>query len=247
MRGLLKRRWWIVLTAFVVAVVALGWVGATVLASMRTAEFWESAIADFEEQDRESPPEPGAILFTGSSSIRMWGSLAEDMTPLRVLNRGFGGSHIDHVSHYASRIVTPYRPRAIVLYAGDNDLSKGTGKTPESVLADFRHFVGFVHGALPGTPVYFVAIKPSLSRWDRWPAMRDANQRIAAWAKETEGVEYLDVATPMLGPDGEPRSELFVIDGLHLSDEGYEVWTEVVRPVLMGRFGDTKKKEGDQG
>lgn len=227
-------RWWKVaglLVVLLVGVVAAG--GAWLLSAMREAEFWESSIVAFEQADRESPPEAGAIVFTGSSSIRRWSSLAEDMDPLPVLNRGFGGSHIAHVNHYADRIVVPYAPAAVVLYAGDNDLASGGEKTPESVLADFRRFVGIVHEADPDTPVFFLSIKPSLLRWDRWPVMREANARISDFAADTEAVEYLDVATPMLGEDGEPRPELFALDGLHLSDEGYALWTGIVKPALL--------------
>lgn len=226
-------RWWKITGLVIVLLVgAAAAGGAWLLSAMRDAEFWESAIVAFEEADRESPPPPGAIVFTGSSSIRMWSSLAEDMAPLPVLNRGFGGSHIAHVNHYAKRIVLPYAPGAVVLYAGDNDLAAGSDKTPESVLEDFRRFVGIVHAAQPAAPVYFLAIKPSILRWDRWPVMREANARIAAFAARTAGVEYLDVATPMLGDDGEPRPELFVVDGLHLSEEGYALWTRIVKPAL---------------
>jgi lysophospholipase L1-like esterase len=232
----LKRRGWLALglLAGLIAVTLLA--GAYWLGLTRGAAFWESAIAQYEEADRANPPEPGAILFTGSSSIRLWGSLAEDMVPLRVLNRGFGGSHIDHVSHFVTRIVLPYRPSAVVLYAGDNDLAEGSGKTPASVVVDLQHFVRLVHTALPDTPVYFVAIKPSLARWDRWPAMRSANRQIAAWAARSDEVEYIDIATPMLGESGEPRSEFFRFDGLHLSGAGYEVWTDAIRPLLLARF-----------
>ncbi len=228
-------KWKVALVVFGLLVAAGAAGGAWLLTAMRSAEFWESAIVAFETADREQAPAPGSIVFTGSSSIRMWKSLEEDMSPLRVLNRGFGGSHIAHVSHYADRIVVPYAPAAVVLYAGDNDLAAGSDKTPESVFADFQHFVALVQGAGPGTPVYFLAIKPSLSRWDRWPLMRDANRLVAAWAQTTPGVEYVDVASPMLGEDGEPREELFIADGLHLSDAGYALWTSVVKPALQER------------
>lgn len=227
------RRWkWILVSLLLLVLGGLG-AGRTWFAAMQDAEFWESAIAGFEALDRESPPAPGAILFTGSSSIRLWSSLERDMQPLRVLNRGFGGSHLAHVNHYADRIVLPYRPSAVVLYAGDNDLSEGTGKTPESVFADFERFVGIVHQSLPGTRIYFLSIKPSVLRWDRWPQMRDANARIAAFAAATEEVEYVDVATPMLAASNEPRPELFALDGLHLSEAGYALWTDVVRSRLV--------------
>jgi lysophospholipase L1-like esterase len=227
-----KRAWKIVgVVAIVVVGVAVA-AGAWLLSAMRSAEFWEPAIAAFEEQDAKQQPPPGAIVFTGSSSIRMWKSLEADMAPLPVLNRGFGGSHIAHVNQYTDRIVVPYAPRAVVLYAGDNDLAAGSDKTPASVLQDFQRFV-----SLAGVPVYFLAIKPSLARWDRWPLMRQANARIEAWADETERVVYVDVATPMLGADGEPRPELFIVDGLHMSAEGYALWTTVLKPVLLARAG----------
>jgi lysophospholipase L1-like esterase len=227
---------WIVSGLVVLVVAGLG-VGRSYLTAMSAAEFWESAIVDFEEQDRSSPPEPGAIVFTGSSSIRMWKSLQDDMAPLPVLNRGFGGSQISHVNHFASRIVLPYRPSAVVLYAGDNDLAAGSAKTPESVLGDFQRFVSIVHGADPDVPIYFLAIKPSISRWDRWPVMSEANERIARFARATDGVVYVDVATAMLGESGEPRPELFIADGLHMTAEGYALWTQILEPVLVSTAG----------
>jgi lysophospholipase L1-like esterase len=208
----------------------LGWV---VLARVQAPDFWEPAIARYEEADRERPPEWGAIVFTGSSSIRMWKSLAQDMQPLRVLNRGFGGSHIAHVNHFASRIVLPYHPSAVVLYAGDNDLSAGSDKTPASVLADFERFVTIVHGGAPRARIYFIAIKPSRQRWDRWPVMREANALIAAFALERANVEFVDIAAPMLGDAGPPAAKLFLADGLHLSAEGYALWTAALKPLLL--------------
>jgi lysophospholipase L1-like esterase len=226
-----------ILSGFVVLVVAALGVGRSSLSAMGEAEFWESAIVAFEELDRASPPAPGAIVFTGSSSIRMWKSLKEDMAPLPVLNRGFGGSQISHVNHFASRIVLPYQPSAVVLYAGDNDLAAGSKKTPESVLGDFQRFVSIVHGAYPDTPVYFLAIKPSIRRWDRWSVMSEANRRIASFAAATESVFYVDVATRMLGESGEPRPELFIVDGLHMTGEGYALWTQILKPVLASAAG----------
>ena len=88
--------------------------------AMQTAAFWEDEIVAFEAAGAEAPPEPGAIVFTGSSSIRLWSTLSADMAPMRVLNRGFGGAHMAHVVEFADRIVTPYAPRAVVVYAGDN-------------------------------------------------------------------------------------------------------------------------------
>ncbi len=196
-------------------------------------DFWVDDIAAFAEADAETPPVPGGIVFTGSSSIRLWDGLAEDMAPLPVLNRGFGGSHLAHVVHYYERLIYVHEPRAVVVYAGDNDLSSGGGKTVEDVVAAYDALDRLVRRTLPEAHLYFIAIKPSKLRIDRWPEMERANAAIEKRCNATPRRTYLDVATPMLGPDGQPRRELFVFDGLHLSDEGYALWTEVVRSRLL--------------
>jgi lysophospholipase L1-like esterase len=205
--------------------------------NLNTPEFWESEIIAFETADAENFPDKGLILFTGSSSIRMWSDLESDMAPLRVLNRGFGGAHMDHVLHFADRIITPYEPRAIVLYVGDNDI--GAGKTPATVEADFRKLVAHVRQEQPTVPIYFLTIKASRLRWDLWPVMDEANRRIAAIASDDPEIRVIDVSAPMIerGDGGEPPSDLFPFDGLHLSEEGYALWTSVIRPRLIAELG----------
>ena len=199
--------------------------------------FFERAVAAFEAQDRESPPPKGAIVFVGSSSIRMWRTLERDMAPIAVLNRGFGGSQLEHVVYNVRRIVTPYAPRAVVVYAGDNDLASGTGKTAADVVRDYRALVELVQTDLPSVPIYYLAIKPSKLRWERWPEMAEANRRIAEWSAGEPLLHYLDVASPLLGEDGRPRDDVFLLDGLHMNASGYAAWTDVVRPVLLEAFG----------
>ncbi|MBW2696002.1 MAG: hypothetical protein JRE70_05980 [Deltaproteobacteria bacterium] len=196
-------------------------------------EFFEEAIRAFEEADREAPPAPGAIVFVGSSSIRMWRTLEADMAPLRVLNRGFGGSQMSHAIHNVDRIVTPYQPSVVLVYEGDNDLAEGTGKTAEGVFADWRVLVERIRARLPDVRIDFLAIKPSPLRWQRWPEMKRANAMIEAFNAEDELLGYVDVASPLLGQDGLPRDSLYLIDGLHMNAEGYEAWTEVVRAHLQ--------------
>jgi lysophospholipase L1-like esterase len=179
---------------------------------------------------QEQPPAPGGVVFIGSSSIVGWKTLKDDFAPMNVTGRGFGGSQVIDSVVYADRIVIPYRPRSVVLYAGDNDVA--AGKTPEQVFSDFKKFVKKIHAALPEVRVYFICIKPSISRWHLWDKMKAANSLVAEFAKKNDLVEYLDIATPMIGQDGKPRPELFVEDGLHLNAAGYKVWTEVVRPRL---------------
>jgi lysophospholipase L1-like esterase len=204
---------------------------------MGKAGFWASDIAAFEKADRLNPPKPGVIVFVGSSSIRFWKSLSNDMQPLDVINRGFGGSQIDQVNEYAPRIVLAYRPRAVVLYAGDNDLSWPSSKSPERVSSDFQHFVDVVHTELPETWIYFISIKPSLLRWKNWEKFRKTNELIAAYIQTQPRVQFIDVASAMLDAQGKPRRELFRSDGLHLNAKGYELWTAIVKPILLSRFG----------
>lgn len=190
---------------------------------------WESAIADFEALDRESPPKAGGVLFVGSSSIRRW-DLERWFPGSGVTNRGFGGSQIaDSIRHF-DRFVVPHQPRSIFFYAGDNDIS--AGKSVEAVAADFASLADRVRTRLPKTRLWFIAIKPSLSRWQLWPTMKEANRRIAALCGKDPMLEFVDVVTPMLGADGKPMPELFVADGLHLTDEGYRIWAGVVGPLL---------------
>jgi lysophospholipase L1-like esterase len=190
---------------------------------------WESRIRAFEAQDKKQPPPKEGILFVGSSSIVGW-DLKKCFPGLPAINRGFGGSQVADSVHFAERIVLPYRPRVIVLYAGDNDVA--AGKTPQQVLADYRAFVNKVHAALPKTRIVFVAIKPSLRRWHLVGKMREANRLIRAAAAKDPRLVFVDVDGPMIGADGKPRPELFRKDGLHLNAAGYKLWSDLVRPHL---------------
>lgn len=193
---------------------------------------WDERVAAFERADGEDPPSPGAVVFIGSSSVVRWGTVGEDMAPLPAINRGFGGSATRQATHYVDRLVLPYDPRAVVLYEGDNDIAFGI--TADCVLRDMEAFVASVHRGRPGLPVYVLAVKPSLARAHLWEEYLRANQLITAWAERTPGVTFIDVATPMFGEDGRLREDLFVEDGLHMNAQGYEVWTDAVRPVLQG-------------
>ncbi|MFC5741869.1 SGNH/GDSL hydrolase family protein [Dyella tabacisoli] len=192
---------------------------------------WSKDIAAFQAEDRAQMPAPGAVLFVGSSSIRFWTSIAEDFPGIRTINRGFGGSALSDATFFADRIVTPYRPRAIVLYAGDNDLQNG--QTPQQVRDDFVAFVTRVRHDLPGVPIAFIAIKPSVARKVLLPQIREANEYIRTWAATQKKVAYLDVFTPMLDPQGQPRPELFVQDGLHMDRAGYDIWVAQVTAWLQ--------------
>ncbi|BFI94517.1 MAG: SGNH/GDSL hydrolase family protein [Rhodanobacter sp.] len=200
-------------------------------ASARTAENhaqWNADIAAFERADRAQPPPAGAVLFIGSSSIRFWKTLASDFPEVRTINRGFGGSEIADSTYFADRIVAPYHPRAIVMYAGDNDIE--AGNSPEQVRDDFAAFVRKARAVDPGVPIAFIAIKPSMARKALLPQIRAANDLVRTYAATQQQVAYLDVFTPMLGKDGQPQAKWFIQDGLHMNRTGYELWIGIVRP-----------------
>lgn len=199
---------------------------------------WESSIQAFEKQDKEQFPEPGIIEFAGSSSIVMWKTLAEDFKPLKVINRGFGGSQMFEVLQFADRIIIPYKPGIIVLYAGDNDIA--SGKAPETVLNDFKLLVEKVHKALPETFIYYISIKPSILRWAMWQDMKKANELIQSFTKQNKFTEFIDIGSPMFDKEGKPRADLFLSDNLHINTEGYKIWTSVIKPRLVQR---TEKKK----
>jgi lysophospholipase L1-like esterase len=200
-------------------------------------ERFANDIAAFEAWDRKNSAAADAVLFVGSSSIRMWDTHSS-FPELPVINRGFGGSHISDVNYFARRIVLPYEPRVIVFYAGDNDVA--AGKSAERVRADFRSFVALVHAALPEVRVVYLPIKPSVARWSHWPRMRSANELVRAVCEADARLTYVDVATPLLADDGQPRADLLLEDGLHLNAAGYALWTRTLRPVLTGLMGEEK-------
>ena len=191
---------------------------------------WESEIAAFEKTDREKPPEKGGVLFIGSSSIRLWKTLARDFPNHRVLNRGFGGSQISDSVHFADRIIIPYAPRLIILYAGGNDLN--AGKSVDRVVKDFEAFVATVHARLPQTRIAYISVAGNPARWAQVEKVKAVNARIAQITRTNPKLQFIDTFTHMLGPDGLPRPEIFSPDRLHMNEEGYKLWTEIVRPYL---------------
>lgn len=197
--------------------------------SAEETDRWEEAIGAFEEADSVNPPAKGGVVFYGSSSFRRW-DLDKSFPDMGLINRGFGGSQMSDAIRYLDRAVLPLEPRTIFVYEGDNDI--GSGKSPAIVVADYRAFVEKARASLPQVKIVFVAIKPSIRRWELIAGMREANAQIKAITESDERLEYIDVDAPLLGEDGTPRADLFVEDNLHLNDAGYAIWTELVRPHL---------------
>lgn len=191
---------------------------------------WEDALAAFAAADLMNAPEPGGVLFVGSSSIRLWDSLESDFADAPVIKRGFGGSRLSDCVRLMDRLVIKYRPRIVMLYAGDNDLAEGS--TPEEVLERVKAFAEGVHRRLPETRIRFISIKPSPARQSLLERARAANRLVQEYAASHPALDYVDVFTPMLTAEGTPRSELFRADALHLNDAGYALWRAVLRPFV---------------
>ncbi len=198
-----------------------------------TVNEWEPAIQEFERQDRQSPPPDDPLLFTGSSSIARWSNLAEDVGHPPVLNRGFGGSEITDLIHFADRIIIPYAPRGVIIYSGDNDLA--AGKRPERIENDARELIRQIHQSLPGTPLTFLSVKYSPARQGLWGEIKTLNDRFANLSVEREKAYYLDVASCLRNSDQSARRHCYVDDDLHLSEEGYALWANILTSDLDER------------
>lgn len=194
---------------------------------------WEKEISAFEQADRTNPPPQGAVLFIGSSTVRMWKTLAEDFPGQKVINRGFGGSEIVDSTHFAERVIFPCQPKMVVLRAGGNDL--WAGKSPEQVVADFKEFAGKISSKLPDAEIAFVSLSPSLARWTQADKEKAVNTEIAKFIAGKRRLRYIETYDLVLGADGKPRPELFLPDKLHFNAEGYKLFAARVRSALTNK------------
>lgn len=189
----------------------------------------DQEIRRFVAADLAAPPSPGGIVFVGSSTIVNW-DVAKYFPDIPIVNRGMWGSSLADAVHYADQFVIAYQPRLVVVYAGENDIN--AGRTSEEVAVQFERYIAAIHAKLPQTRIVFIGMKPGPLRWIQVDRMRAANAMIRAIAGRDDRVAFLDVDGVMLGWDEKPRTNLFVADGLHLSELGYQLWTAVLRPLL---------------
>lgn len=206
-------------------------VAGTSIYGQENPPFWNE-IQAFKKRDSIQPPTQHAILFTGSSSFRMWHNVQQAFPNHTIINRGFGGSSLPDVIRYANDIIFSYQPKQIVLYAGENDLAASDTITAQTVLQRFQQLHGMIRKKLPGVPVVFVSIKPSPSRDHIQPKIKEANRLIERFIKQQPHTTFVDVYHAMLGPDGKPRPELFIEDQLHMNEKGYAIWKQKLQPVL---------------
>ena len=222
--------------------------GAAALAAAQTRTIdptrFEEAVRAFEAEDRAMMPPEGAIVVTGSSSIRRWHpTLKQDLAPLTVIPRGFGGSTMQDVEHFLERLVLAYEPRAVVIYEGDNDTG-AYGVPPAEIAGRLEAIVGRIHAALPATRVYVMSVKPSLARAAVWDKAQETNALYQALAAGNGLVSYIDVATPFLGADGKVLDDVFIADGLHLNEKGTRIWAATIKAALMA--GEARHETTDE-
>jgi lysophospholipase L1-like esterase len=206
--------------------------GATVVAQEKEAPKirFAEAIEAFEQADREAPPPTRSILFIGSSIFRLWKGLKEQMSPLPVFNRAFGGSRTHEILAYMDRIVLPYRPRVIVYYCGSNDINANV--KPAEIAGNFRQFVERVRKELPETRILFVSINKAPQKMDRWGEVDEANRLVQNYCAKVKGLRYIDVNAALFDAAGQPRMELYLPDKLHFLEPAYDEFTRIIKPLV---------------
>jgi lysophospholipase L1-like esterase len=191
---------------------------------------WEQEIKAYEAAERTNPPPKHGLLFTGSSTIRRWATLAQDFPNQPVINRGVGGSETVDITHFADRIVFPYEPKMIFFRCGGNDIH--AGKSAEQVFSDYKEFVATVHAKLPETEIVYISQNPTPSRWEQHEKEQALNKLVHDYSEQTPHLKYCEISDMVVDKDGKPRPELFVTDKLHFNAEGYKLLAERVRPFL---------------
>ncbi len=194
---------------------------------------WEEDIAQLVELTRARGELPGAVLFIGSSSIRFWTTLEHDMQPLRTIRHGFGGAKLHDIEHYAERLVNDFRPRAVVVYCGSNDIQPHAAKSPGDLLESYQRFVDRVRTDLPDAPIYYIGIKPTPLRWSMWSEIQETNRGIRELSESRPDLHYIETGPEMLGADGRPDPDHFRFDRLHMNARGYAIWTHIIRARLL--------------
>jgi lysophospholipase L1-like esterase len=214
----------LILTAYLISLISF---------AQQTGRF-ESEIQKFEAEDSTTGYQEDFILFTGSSSIRLWKSLTSDMEGLSVLNRGFGGATLEEMNVYWNRIAGEHKPDLVVLYCGENDIAENA--TAGQVMDRFTKFMKLYTSSFPSTPLIYIAMKPSLARWNLWEEYQEADSQISAIISQSENATFIDLSPSMLKKNGTLKKNIFIQDGLHMNTKGYEGWTTMLRPIIEAKL-----------
>ena len=182
---------------------------------------------------QKAPPSPGGIICLGSSHMQLWKSVKDDLAPLIVHNYGIGGSRMNQAAdHFVENLAIPFKPRAVILYEGSNDINAGA--KPEEVLANFRRLYGKLHAALPQARLYVLSVVPSPGkRFLKIAELRETNKLLAKECATQPWMKFIDITEPLIGADGQPKEELFKPGDIHMLPAGYAVWKSVIAPVIV--------------
>jgi lysophospholipase L1-like esterase len=192
---------------------------------------FEPNVSAFETRDAKKMPPEGAIVVTGSSSVAMWHKrIHEDLKPLTIIARGFGGSNMNDLLYFSDRVITKYKPRAVVIYEGDNDTSQGL--STEQILEKFNTLASKLTSDNPELRVYIISIKPSIKRAALWADMEKTNAALKSFCDKNKNFTYIDTAAALL-KNGPVTEDIFIQDKLHMNDKGYDIWAETIREVLI--------------
>ncbi|KQM57369.1 GDSL-type esterase/lipase family protein [Chryseobacterium sp. Leaf201] len=193
--------------------------------------FWQD-IQNFKKTDQETAPPKDAILLVGSSSFTKWTDVDRYFPGKTIINRGFGGSRLTDLNDYADDLLNPYQPKQIIVYCGENDFADNDKLKADVVVDRFKTFYKKIRSRFPKIEVDYISIKYSRSREKLWPQMKEANKKIAAFMKKEPNAEFIDITEVMQDANGKVRNDLFVEDLLHMTPEGYQLWTSVMMPYM---------------
>lgn len=193
---------------------------------------WEQEIQQLEAKDKAEKDPSNAILFTGSSSIRLWKTIATDMQPYTVIQRGFGGSKFSDLYFYTERIVQPHDFRAVVIFVANDISGSNLDRTPKEVAATFQEIVKKIRQVKPTKPIFLIEITPTNSRWKVWSEIKEANRLLKKACGKFKDVHFIETTAAYLDSTGKPRSDLFIKDQLHQNQEGYKIWTAIIKKRL---------------
>jgi len=208
---------------------------------------WEGDIAELVANTEAGNPPEDAVLFVGSSSIRLWDTLADDMAPLPVIRHGFGGAKIYDVVYYAEPLITRWNAPKVVIFVSSNDINGNDDheKAPVYIGKQLRALFEIIFSVKPETEVFYIAITPTEFSWDKWESVKRANTIASQVCDEFENATYIETANIFLDENGEPNSDLFLFDGLHLNDDGYKVWTDRIKPFLLAEKEASQQSEDE--
>jgi lysophospholipase L1-like esterase len=238
----MKKRPKIIAAVLGLVILVLSWPAYVLYLEIKKARsddplVWEESVSALEASTAALYGPGEAVIFIGSSSIRFWNTLTEDMSPIPVIQHGFGGAKLNDIVYYADRLVTSYDPRAVVVFAGTNDIDPVASKSPKVLLRSYQAFIARIREGRPDLPVFYIGITPSPLRWEVWSIAQSTNQLIRDWTALDPHLFFIDTSEALLDSTGQPNRDNYKFDGLHLSPLGYQVWSAIIRERLLAELG----------